>query len=102
MTSLFSCCTRFVNQNKRPTLLHGRADVTTRYFQMDYNCFVNQLWHKMEIICKKGVTCKQERGDFNFSFEPREGDLSRYKVRISVTSPGLVSPDKFTMVSKLK
>jgi len=68
---------------------------------MDYNCFVNQLWHKMEIICKKGVTCKKKRGDFNFSFEPREGDLSQYKARISATSPDLVSSDKFTMVSML-
>ena len=31
MTSLVSCCVRIVNQNKWPTLLHDRADVTTRY-----------------------------------------------------------------------
>ena len=30
-TSSVSCWVRFVNQNKWPTLLHGRADVTTRY-----------------------------------------------------------------------
>ena len=31
MTSLASCCARMVNQNKWPTLLHDRVDVTTRY-----------------------------------------------------------------------
>jgi hypothetical protein len=31
MTSLVSCCARIVNQNKWLTLLHDRADVTTRY-----------------------------------------------------------------------
>jgi hypothetical protein len=31
MTSLVSYCARIVNQNKWPTLLHDRADVTTRY-----------------------------------------------------------------------
>jgi hypothetical protein len=29
--TLVSCCARIVNQNKWPTLLHDRADVTTRY-----------------------------------------------------------------------
>ena len=28
MTSSVSCCARIINQNKWPTLLHGRADVT--------------------------------------------------------------------------
>jgi hypothetical protein len=32
MTSLVSCCTRIVNQNKWPTLLHDGADVTSRSF----------------------------------------------------------------------
>jgi hypothetical protein len=32
MTSLVSCCARMVNQNNWPTLLHDRADVTTRYY----------------------------------------------------------------------
>jgi hypothetical protein len=31
MTSLVSCCARIVNQNKWPTLLHDRADVTVGY-----------------------------------------------------------------------
>jgi hypothetical protein len=31
ITSSISCCTTIVDQNKWPTLLHGRADVTTRY-----------------------------------------------------------------------
>ena len=31
MTSLVSCCARIVNQNKWPTLLHDRADVTSWY-----------------------------------------------------------------------
>ena len=28
------------------------------YFHIDYNCFVNQLYHKTKIICKKRVTCQ--------------------------------------------
>jgi len=52
------------------------------YFHIDYNCFVNQLYHKTKIICKKRVTCKKKQGDF-----------SRYRARISPTSPGLVSPE---------
>jgi hypothetical protein len=31
MASLVSCCARIVNQNEWPTLLHDRADVTSRY-----------------------------------------------------------------------
>ena len=60
-------------------------------FNIDYNCFVNQyqLYHKTQIICKKGATCKKKQGDLNFALESREGDFSRYRVRIS---PGLVSP----------
>ena len=34
---------------------------------IDYNCFDNQLYHKMKIICKKRVTCKKKQGDFNFA-----------------------------------
>jgi hypothetical protein len=37
------------------------------YLPIDYNCFVNQLYHKMKIICKKRVTCKKKQGDFNFA-----------------------------------
>ena len=33
MTSLVSCCARIVNQNKWPTLLHDRADVTVGYIR---------------------------------------------------------------------
>jgi hypothetical protein len=39
---LVSCCARIVNQNKWPTLLHGRADVTTRYRN---NYVVRHLLH---------------------------------------------------------
>jgi hypothetical protein len=42
----------------------------------DYNCFVSQLYHKMNIICKIEVTCKKKQSDFNFAFEPREGDFA--------------------------
>ena len=31
MTSLISCCVRIVNQNKWPTVLHDRADVTVGF-----------------------------------------------------------------------
>ena len=59
MTSLASCCTRMVNQNKWPTLLHDRADVTTRYknaahlryanymslgFALSGICFFEKMW----------------------------------------------------------
>jgi hypothetical protein len=46
------------------------------YLPIDYNCFVNQLYHKTKIICnfigrrrkrRKRVTCKKKQGDFNFS-----------------------------------
>ena len=46
----------------------------------------------MQIICKKGVTCKKKPGDFNFPLESREGDFSWYRATISPTLPGLVSP----------
>jgi hypothetical protein len=36
MTSLVSCCARIVNQNKWPTLLHDRADVTVGYIYFCY------------------------------------------------------------------
>ena len=41
MTSLVSCCARIVNQNKWPTLLHDRADVTTRYIIFFYKKSMN-------------------------------------------------------------
>jgi hypothetical protein len=37
------------------------------YFHIDYNCFVNRLYHKTKIICKKRATCKKKQGDFNFA-----------------------------------
>ena len=46
------------------------------YFNIDYNCFVNQLYHKTQIICKKGATCKTKQGDFDFALESTEGDFS--------------------------
>ena len=63
------------------------------YLPIDYNYFVNQLYHKTKIICKKRVTCKKKQGDFNFGLSSGESDFSRYRVRISPTSPGLVSPE---------
>ena len=63
------------------------------YFHMDYYCFVNQLYHKTKIICKKGATCKKKQGYFNFDFELREGDFNQYKRGTLPTSPGLASPD---------
>ena len=62
------------------------------YFPIDYNCFVNQPYHKTKIICKKRMTCKKKQGNFNFALQSREGDFSRYRAKISPTSPGLVSP----------
>jgi hypothetical protein len=46
------------------------------YFNIDYNGFDNQLYHKMQIICEKGATCKKKQGDFNLALESRdwEGD----------------------------
>jgi hypothetical protein len=29
------------------------------YLPIDYNCFVNQLYHETKIICKERVTCKK-------------------------------------------
>ena len=58
------------------------------YFHIDYNCFVNQLYHKR-------VTCKKKHGDFNFALWSREIDFSRYRARISSILPGLVSPGQF-------
>ena len=65
-------------------------------FHIDYNCFVNQLDHKMQNIGKKRETCKKKKqGDFNFALEFREGDFSWYRARISPTSPGVVSPVQY-------
>jgi hypothetical protein len=48
MMSSVSCCARFVNQNNWPTLLHDRADVTTRYICSDLGSVLNNwsfiLW----------------------------------------------------------
>ena len=48
MTSLASCWARMVNQNKWPTLLHGRADVTTRY--IIYKCSVLFICFMFDIM----------------------------------------------------
>ena len=40
MTSLVSWCARIVNQNKWPTLLHDRADVTVGYVHWINICFI--------------------------------------------------------------
>jgi hypothetical protein len=34
--SLVSCCARIVNQNKWPTLLHDRADITVGFYNLKY------------------------------------------------------------------
>jgi hypothetical protein len=60
-------------------------------FSIDYNCFVDHLYHKTEIICKKRMIFKKKQGDFNFALES-EGDFSRCRARISTTLSGLVSP----------
>ena len=39
MTSFVSCCARIVNQNKWPTLLHDRADVTVGYIYLSIPYF---------------------------------------------------------------
>jgi hypothetical protein len=67
------------------------------YLPIDYNCFVNQLYHKVQIICKKKVTCKKKQGDFNFALQSRGSDFSQYRARISPTSSGLVSPDNWNV-----
>jgi hypothetical protein len=56
MTSLVSCCARIVNQNKWPTLLHDRADVTVGYFFQNNGVpqFFNGMvcWHyHLQWIC---------------------------------------------------
>jgi hypothetical protein len=60
------------------------------YLSIDYNYFVNQHYHKTKIICKK------KQGDFDFALQSSEGDFSRYRVRISSASPGLVSPGDYS------
>jgi hypothetical protein len=35
-----------------------------------------QLYHKTQIICKKGVTCKKKQGEINFALGSWEGDFS--------------------------
>jgi len=60
MTSSVSCCASIVNQNKWPTLLHGRADVTTRYIVMDTHgrdITYNRICNKSNT---KGTTCETE------------------------------------------
>jgi hypothetical protein len=52
------------------------------YLPIDYNCFDNQLYHKTKIICKKRVTYKKKRGDFNFASYSRESDFGRRYIRI--------------------
>jgi hypothetical protein len=64
------------------------------YLPIDYNCFVNQLYHKTKIIYKERVTCKKKHGDFNFTLQSRESDFSQYRARISpdLVSPGYLGP----------
>jgi len=63
------------------------------YFNIDHNCFVNQLYHKTQIICKKGATRKKKQGNFNFVLASSGGlhfNFSWYRARISSSSSGLV------------
>ena len=69
-------------------LTWGQFDLLP-YFHIDYNCFVNQLYHKTQVICKK------KQGDFNFA---REGDISWYMARISPSSPGLMKPARLVTI----
>ena len=41
---------------------------------IDNNSFVNQLYNKTKIICKKAATCKKKQGDINFALESMEGN----------------------------
>jgi hypothetical protein len=31
------------------------------YFHMNYNCFVDEFYHKTKKVCKKGATCKENK-----------------------------------------
>jgi hypothetical protein len=74
-------CVFFVDQKSKMTATAGPklskagftkpgkvGEILTLY-QLDYNCFVNRLYHKVQIICKKGVTCKKKQGDINLALE---------------------------------
>ena len=49
MTPLVSCCARIVNQNKWPTLLHDRADVTSRYIYILVCIYIGQDWRYIRV-----------------------------------------------------
>jgi hypothetical protein len=40
-------------------------------FSNGLQLIVNQLYHKTNIIWKKGATCKKKQGDFNFAYGQR-------------------------------
>ena len=82
----------FLNKLNFLYCLNKAFSLILMYFNIDYNCFVNHLYHKTQIICKKEATCKKKQGDVNFALESREGDFSWYRARTLPTSPGLVSP----------
>ena len=65
------------------------------YFNIDHNCFVNQLYHKCRLFAKKEQLAKKKQGDFNFVLASSGGlhfNFSWYRARISPSSSGLVSP----------
>jgi hypothetical protein len=66
----------FSQQAKFSLLFEKPFSLIRMYFNIDCNCFANHLYHKTQIICKKGATCKKKQGDFNFTLESREGDIS--------------------------
>ena len=62
------------------------------YFHIDYNCSVNQLYHKTIQFARKEWLSKRNKATL-ISLCSRGRDFSRYRVRISPTLPGLVSPE---------
>jgi hypothetical protein len=61
MTSLASCCARMVNQNKWPTVLHDRVDVTTRYNIYIYRFYLftqgNNISNNRKVQTSKQRSC---------------------------------------------
>ena len=70
MTSLVSCCTRIVNQNKWPTLLHDRCHGRIYNIQILYKCFSNSL-DKTSRYCDWGNPSFLCRCIFFYSRDPR-------------------------------
>ena len=109
MTSLVSCCARIVNQNKCPTLLHDRADVTVGY--MPKYCrtippkvfYLNSQRNKnfsgsfqpFVLIRKKLVIFVHFKG-FNISHKPKSSPLSYFAQKTSLNLVANLYPIIFT------